>query len=79
MFVLLLLCLFDCQSVSRLAALCGVVGSLGWVDGGRGFCDCPFLIRIVDFFIFGVIFRMSSHCFFVEGSILAQDERWRRA
>ena len=27
--------------------------------------------------MFGVIVRMSSQGFFVEGSILAQDERWR--
>lgn len=45
----------------------------------RFLCDAPFLIRRSSIFLdesHMLAFRIS---FFVEGSILAQDERWRRA
>ena len=47
------------------------------LDGGRGFVWIVFLINgpVNGFGAFG----FSTSCFFVEGSILAQDERWRRA
>ena len=46
------------------------------------FVRCAFPYKaIVNFLISRVIVSMSLHemFFFVEGSILAQDERWRRA
>ena len=45
------------------------------------FVRCAFPYKaIVNFLISRVIVSMSLHeIFFVEGSILAQDERWRRA
>ena len=68
----------DCQFVAGHAdAWCRGIGQ----TAARFLCDAPFLIRRSSIFFF----RESScrclfmKCFFVEGSILAQDERWRRA
>ena len=50
------------------------------VDGGRGFCANLFPYKGFRLFSFlRVIFSDVFASFFVEGSILAQDERWRRA
>ena len=66
--------------------VCGV-GSLKWVEAGPGFfvrTSFPYKGVASDFFfneesfgshLIGCLFMK----FFVEGSILAQDERWRRA
>ena len=75
MFVLLFW-LILCQSGSRLRVFAR--GCARALDGGRGFsCGLLFLIKKSRQF-FGVINGSLSR-FFVEGSILAQDERWRRA
>ena len=49
-----------------------------------GFCEWRPSLRTCSLISFiGMILRVCfsdfSSCFFVEGSILAQDERWRRA
>lgn len=46
-------------------------------DGGV-FVRCAFPYKAIVNFLVRVVFG-SLHGFFVEGSILAQDERWRRA
>ena len=66
----------DCQFVAGHAdAWCRGIGQ----TAARFLCDAPFLIRRSSIFLdesHMLAFRIS---FFVEGSILAQDERWRRA
>ena len=67
----------DCQFVAGHAdAWCRGIGQ----TAARFLCDAPFLIRRSSIFLFR---ESSCRClftrFFVEGSILAQDERWRRA
>ena len=66
----------DCQFVAGHAdAWCRGIGQ----TAARFLCDAPFLIRRSSIFLDAshmLAFRIS---FFVEGSILAQDERWRRA
>ena len=46
-------------------------------DGGV-FVRCAFPYKAIVNFLVRVVFG-SLHGFFMEGSILAQDERWRRA
>ena len=49
-------------------------------NGGEVFVRCAFPYKaIVNFLISRVIQLVLFMKFFVEGSILAQDERWRRA
>ncbi len=49
-------------------------------NGGEVFVRCAFPYKaIVNFLILRVIQLVLFMKFFVEGSILAQDERWRRA
>ena len=49
-------------------------------NGGEVFVRCAFHYKaIVNFLILRVIQLVLFMKFFVEGSILAQDERWRRA
>ena len=70
---------FDCQSVPSLP---GVFAwwVLGWLNRGGVFrADFFSLLRSRVNFLFGSLFLDSFALFFVEGSILAQDERWRRA
>ncbi len=75
MFVLLFW-LILCQSGSRLRVFAR--GCARALDGGRGFsCGLLFLIKKSRQFLGS--FNGSFCNFFVEGSILAQDERWRRA
>ena len=71
----------DCQSVLRPARVFRV-----WVPGGRS--NGTGFLRTVRFPYkrMSIFFVFESHMlvlfmkgFFVEGSILAQDERWRRA
>ena len=68
----------DCQFVAghgRSRSWCRGIGQ----TAARFLCDAPFLIRRSSIFLdesHMLAFRIS---FFVEGSILAQDERWRRA
>ena len=58
---------------------CRLVGeSARAVDGGRGF-RASRLSLLGDRQLFRESVIGFPHCFFVEGSILAQDERWRRA
>ena len=64
-----------CQSGSRLRVFAR--GCARALDGGRGFsCGLLFLIKKSRQFLGS---SMVPFRFFVEGSILAQDERWRRA
>ena len=58
----------DCQSI---------VGREALKDGGV-FVRCAFPYKAIVNFLVRVVFG-SLHGFFMEGSILAQDERWRRA
>ena len=75
MFVLLFW-LILCQSGSRLWVFAR--GCARALDGGRGFsCGLLFLIKKSRQFLGSSMVPFAI--FFVEGSILAQDERWRRA
>ena len=68
----------DCQSIVRFP-LWGVAGRP--VRDGGVFVRCAFPYKaIVNFLNFeSHLFDVFPRGFFVEGSILAQDERWRRA
>lgn len=66
-----------CQFIVSLT-VCGVPER--WLNGGEVFVGCFFLKEcLVFFFIFWSLVWLFIEIFFVEGSILAQDERWRRA
>ena len=66
----------DCQFIVRSFA-----SGREALKDGEVFVRCAFPYKaIVNFLVLRVIYSMSFHeFFFVEGSILAQDERWRRA
>ena len=65
----------DCQFIVRSFA-----SGREALKDGEVFVRCAFPYKaIVNFLFLRVIYSMSFHDFFVEGSILAQDERWRRA
>ena len=66
----------DCQFIVRSFA-----SGREALKDGEVFVRCAFPYKaIVNFLILRVIYSMSFHeVFFVEGSILAKDERWRRA
>ena len=65
----------DCQFIVRSFA-----SGREALKDGEVFVRCAFPYKaIVNFLILRVTCWFSSRIFFVEGSILAQDERWRRA
>lgn len=65
-----------CQFIACLAC-CRVPER--WLNGGEVLWDVLSLKNVSSFSYFLEPFVGSSLNFFVEGSILAQDERWRRA
>lgn len=66
-----------CQFIACLTD-CGVPER--WLNGGEVLWDVLSLKNVSSFsYFFLEPFVGSSLNFFVEGSILAQDERWRRA
>ena len=63
----------DCQFIVRSFA-----SGREALKDGEVFVRCAFPYKAIVNFLVRVVFG-SLHGFFVEGSILAQDERWRRA